>query len=150
MATPDVPLLSALLLGLLLGLAILNMRSRIFPNRVMYPAIAFALLWRAVVSPEPIWESLAGGAFGLLWFMGVNAVTSRLAAAIALGGGDLKVQVLVGIVFGWSPKLGFYLSFVSAAVIVAFIIAASRKADREVPSGWIYFAAASTAILLLP
>jgi leader peptidase (prepilin peptidase)/N-methyltransferase len=86
------------LLALMPGIALIDLRHRIIPNRLTYPALLLfppivLLAWLVGASADPV-----RGLVGLLLYGGVLflvAVVSR-----GMGMGDVKLAALVGLVLG--------------------------------------------------
>jgi leader peptidase (prepilin peptidase) / N-methyltransferase len=103
------------LLALMPGLALIDLRHRIIPNRLTYPALLLfslvvLLAWLIGSSVNP-----ARAAIGLLLYGGILfivAVVSR-----GMGMGDVKLAALIGLVLG---SLGLRFVGVAAAAAIAF------------------------------
>ena len=112
---PYVAAVLALFFAVMLAVAVIDLRLRIIPNRIVYPGLAgFAVL------------ILAGVAFGqhldlvraAVGFLGFGA--GLLALALVSGGmgmGDVKLGALIGMVLG---SLG--LAYVAVAAALAFFV----------------------------
>ena len=103
------------LLALMPGLALIDLRHRIIPNRLTYPAL---LLFSLVVLLAWLIGSAANparAAIGLLLYGGILfivAVVSR-----GMGMGDVKLAALIGLVLG---SVGLRFVGVAAAAAIAF------------------------------
>jgi leader peptidase (prepilin peptidase)/N-methyltransferase len=103
------------LLALTPGIALIDLRHRIIPNRLMYPSLLLfpaiiVLAWWIGGAADPV---RAG--FGLLLFGGILflvAVVSR-----GMGMGDVKLAALIGLVLG---SLGLRFVGVAAGAAVVF------------------------------
>jgi leader peptidase (prepilin peptidase)/N-methyltransferase len=103
------------LLALMPGIALIDLRHRIIPNRLMYPALllfapAVVVVWLIGDAADP---ALAG--IGLLLYGGilfVVAVVSR-----GMGMGDVKLAALIGLVLG---SLGLRFVGVAAGAAILF------------------------------
>jgi leader peptidase (prepilin peptidase) / N-methyltransferase len=122
------------LLPLLIALAlvmVLDLRSRIIPDVVTLPGIAYALLLAASFGGaagfvEGGLGALAGGAMVLLF-----AIVSRG----SIGGGDIKLTAMLGAALGWKGAfIAFALSQVTAA-LVALIVVIVRRWRQPMPVG---------------
>jgi leader peptidase (prepilin peptidase)/N-methyltransferase len=125
------------LLALMPGIALIDLRHRIIPNRLMYPALLLftpvIVLARLIGGPaDP-----ARGAIGLLLYGGilfVVAVVSR-----GMGMGDVKLAALIGLVFG-SLALRFVGVAAGAAVVLGGLgglvaLAMGRGRKSAIPFG---------------
>ena len=122
------------LLPLLIALAlimVLDLRSRIIPDVITLPGIAYALLLAASFRGtagfvEAGLGALAGGAMVLLL-----AVVSRG----GIGGGDIKLTAMLGAALGWKGALiAFALSQIAAG-LVALILFIVRGWRQPMPVG---------------
>jgi len=136
--------------GLLLG--VIDLRTKLLPNRVLVPGIAgTALLLTLAAAVDGDWPALlrAGVAAGLCFAV---LLVMALIAPAGLGMGDVKLAALLGLVLGWlgwdAVLLGLFLGFVVQAV-AGLVLLASRKAGRstELPFGPALLAGALVAAL---
>jgi leader peptidase (prepilin peptidase)/N-methyltransferase len=113
-ANPWRAVLVAGLLALMPGIALIDLRHRIIPNRLTYPALVLfplvvALAWLIGDAADP-----ARGLFGVLLYGGILflvAIVSR-----GMGMGDVKLAALIGLVLG---SLGLrYVGVAAAAAVV--------------------------------
>jgi leader peptidase (prepilin peptidase)/N-methyltransferase len=103
------------LLALMPGIALIDLRHRIIPNRLMYPALLLfapvvVLAWLIGEAADP-----ARAGIGLLLYGGilfVVAVVSR-----GMGMGDVKLAALIGLVLG---SLGLRVVGVAAGAAILF------------------------------
>lgn len=137
--------------GLLL--AVIDLREKLLPNRVLLPAtVVTAGLLTLAAALDDTWPDLlraleAGAAsFAVLLVMALLAPTG-------LGMGDVKLAALLGLVLGWfgwsAVLLGFLLGFLLQAVVGLALLAA-RRAGRstELPFGPALLTGALAAVLL--
>ena len=127
-----------LLLVHLIILAVYDLRWMILPNRVIYPAIGVAVvqlgLFAAWGGSYHIWlgpliaATMAGGAFWIL---------ASVADGKLMGGGDVKLVFLMGLILGLQRTgLALFLSFDSAALIgIILILLHLRKRTDYLPFG---------------
>jgi leader peptidase (prepilin peptidase)/N-methyltransferase len=134
-------------------LAVVDLRERVLPNRVLLPGTAVAaLLLTAAAAADGTWAALvralaaAAVSFAVLLAMAV-------AAPAGLGMGDAKLAGFLGLYLGWlgwPPVLsGLLLGFVLQALIGLALLAARRAGRRtELPFGPALLAGALVAALL--
>jgi leader peptidase (prepilin peptidase)/N-methyltransferase len=129
---PWIAVLMAPFLGLLFALAVIDIRHRIIPNRLVYPSflIACGYLLVARVAGAPV--DLLDALIGVLAYGG-GLLLVALIAPRGMGMGDVKLAGLIGLVLG---ALGLRFVAVAAGVgiliggvaaIVALLAGASRK-----------------------
>lgn len=124
-----------------------DLRHQIIPNVVVIPAIGFALvmvlaqalLWNQGIptqvglgSPDPD-TYLLGGAVAGLFFLGLSV----LSKGRWIGGGDLKLGTLIGLVVGWPGVLVALIMAYVIGMLYAFVLLAARQATLQshVPFG---------------
>ncbi|HTJ72038.1 MAG TPA: A24 family peptidase [Actinospica sp.] len=114
------------------ALAVIDMRTKRLPNRIMYPLFAFGVVgltlaswlghewWRLLVAA--VAAALCYGLFSLLWFFG------------GMGYGDVRLIGVIGFYLGWAG-----IATVEAGVLLGTLVAAFyhvgkvliRKATRK-------------------
>ena len=115
-----VPLLFALAV-----IIVLDLRTKIIPDVLTLPGIAFALAVAAFTNnPSPgeaVLGAVAGG--GIVFLL---AVVSRG----AVGGGDIKLMAMLGAALGWKGALAVFALSQVAAALVAVVLLIARRAGR--------------------
>ncbi|MDD3190418.1 MAG: prepilin peptidase [Candidatus Pacebacteria bacterium] len=116
----------------LIVIFVFDLRHYIIPDEVIYPAIIISFLLVLLKS------FLAGGTFNYLFFMNFLA-SAFLAGGFfmflviitkgkGMGGGDIKLGFLMGLVLGLpNILLALFLAFISGALVGVFLIALGRK-----------------------
>jgi prepilin signal peptidase PulO-like enzyme (type II secretory pathway) len=135
-------------LASLIFLAVYDLRWMLLPDRVLVPATGVWLLVLAVGALHQPGNSLSHLGAGLL----VGGVFYALVAASGgrwLGGGDIKLVFLMGILLGGSKLLlALFLAFNSAALVGVGLIAAKLKSRKDnIPFGPFLVAATIAAYL---
>ena len=111
----------------LVAIAVYDVRRHRVPNVAVYPAIA-AAIGLAFVRPEGDWWSfllagLAAGAF----FLVLGALNPA-----AMGGGDIKLAALIGLMAGWPGVLvAVFIAFAVGAVAGLTLIALGKLGRRD-------------------
>ena len=111
---------------------------RLIPNRITLPSIIYVLLM-ALLSGLPAFgralmgAAVAGAAILLL------AVVSRG----GIGGGDLKLMVLIGGALGWESALTVFVFSQVIALVVAVVVS---MALRTIFRGWLPIGAIIAAL----
>ncbi|HEY4688202.1 MAG TPA: A24 family peptidase [Anaerolineae bacterium] len=107
-------------------IAVIDLRYRLVLNIVVFPVIA-VILAVSVVSPR-IDEvtTLVGGAMGFGLFL-----LAALVRPNGLGGGDVKLAALIGVLFGFPHALWALLLGILAGGLASIILIAVRCWDRR-------------------
>ncbi len=116
------PLLAALAL-----IIVLDLRSRLIPDLLTLPGLAYALLISAVLPGQvSLIEAVKGAVVGAGLVLLV-AIVSRG----AMGGGDIKLMALLGAALGW--KLALIALALSQLVggVIAVALLLTRRAGRK-------------------
>jgi len=90
--------LTAALVALVLAAAVLDLRTRRIPNRLVFAGLGAALALRGLVGVEAITAGLLGAAIGLAFGYGLFALG-------VFGGGDGKLLMAVGAFFGGPDRI---------------------------------------------
>lgn len=125
-------------LGSLIVLAIYDLKWYLLPDKVLLPIIAPALLiatyhayatgsWQVLLGPLAA-TILFGG-----WFYGLAAISQGR----WMGGGDIKLAFVMGLLLGLQKTfLAMLIAFNGAAIIgVALIVAGRKKRTDQIPFG---------------
>ena len=119
------------LLALMPGIALIDLRHRIIPNRLTYPAlllfaVVIVLAWAIDDAVDP-----ARAGIGLLLYGGILFIVAAVSGGMGMG--DVKLAAVIGLVLG---SLGLRLVGVAAAAaivlgglgaVVALIMGRGRK-----------------------
>ncbi|MGN7949551.1 prepilin peptidase [Microbacterium sp. 22215] len=113
-------------------LMVIDIHSHRLPDRIVLPTLAALLVLTAVdalVSGES--ARLTGAAFGMAILGGFYAAL-RLLSREGMGGGDVKLAAVIGLVLGWHGWQALAVGAASAFVLGALhalALMASRRAD---------------------
>ena len=99
-----------------------DFEHRLILDRVMFPSIALALL--VSLFRNPWWAGIAMGLGAGLIFLLLAVVGSAIFKAEALGFGDVKLALFMGVLLGPLPTIQalFYGVFLAGVVSVALIV----------------------------
>ncbi|MFB3737401.1 MAG: A24 family peptidase [Candidatus Velamenicoccus archaeovorus] len=124
--------------GLMLGLAVIDYRHKILPNRIVYPSLILFPAYLVVAAVAGADVDLARAGIGLLAYGGGLLVVA-IVSPRGMGMGDVKLAALIGVVLG---SLGLRSVGVAAAAgillggvvaVGALLAGAGRK--RAIPFG---------------
>jgi prepilin signal peptidase PulO-like enzyme (type II secretory pathway) len=121
-------------LGSLIVLAVYDIRWYLLPDKILLPLLIPAgaiLLGEALIVHAPrvaIGPVLAAVAFGGSFFLLATISKGRW-----MGGGDIKLAIVMGLLLGLQKTaLAMLIAFVSAAIIGLILIGAKRKTRQDV------------------
>jgi prepilin peptidase CpaA len=110
------------LLALVLGAAIYDVRYRRIPNWLTVSGVVIGLLLNAFLYPT--WPGLLFSLKGLALAFGVYLA---LYAVRAMGAGDVKLMAAVGSLVGWQNWFGIFLITAVIGGLMAVILVTARK-----------------------
>jgi Flp pilus assembly protein protease CpaA len=120
------------LIPVLLALSLIvvtDLRLRLIPDKITVPSIIYVLILALVSGLPAFGRALLGAAIAGLAIL-VLAVLSRG----GIGGGDLKLMVLIGAALGWQSALTVFVLSQVLALAVAVVLSIVR---RRVFQGWL-------------
>jgi leader peptidase (prepilin peptidase) / N-methyltransferase len=133
------------LVPFLVAIFVYDLKHRIIPDKVIYPAIGITLVYDFLRSDLLGRSDLLISAFGAAAFFAAIVFGSR---GRWMGAGDIKLAFLMGLILGYPNILvALFLAFVLGAIMGVGLIAFGRKTIKsEVPFG--PFLVAGTLIAL--
>lgn len=122
------------LVGIGIWLLVIDVRTHRLPNRIVLPTLA-ALLALVGIDVLVTGRSgpLIGAVIGMLVLGGIYAVL-RATSRGGIGGGDVKLAVVIGLVLGWHGWQALAVGAASAFVLgalYALALMALRRANRS-------------------
>ena len=131
-------------LGVLVVLSAIDLQARILPNRILLPATAALLAAQAVFYPEHFVEcvlaALAAGALML---------APGLVDPAAVGMGDVKLAVFLGVLLGSAVAPALILGCLATAPVLAVLLVRRGRAARRATLPLGPFLTIGTAIVVL-
>jgi leader peptidase (prepilin peptidase)/N-methyltransferase len=128
---PWVGAMVALLLALMPAVAIIDLRHRIVPNRLTYPALVGFPLYLVIARLADGGVDPLHGLLGALGYGGGLLVVALVSGGMGMG--DVKLAAAIGLVIG-AVDLGAVAVAAAAAIVVggvAAIVALARGAERR-------------------
>lgn len=120
-------LLLALTGSYFLLIAIIDLKYRLVLNVLIYPAVVVALLLHSVPPGRDTLIALLGGAVGLSPFLLVALVRPG-----AIGGGDIKLAALIGLIIGFPQVLlALSLGILAGGITALFLLLTRRWGPRS-------------------
>lgn len=137
-------LLAAWVLPVLAALAAVDARSRVLPNRIVLPALVAALAWQLAFFPGH-WAEWLGAGLGA----GLALLAPSLIRPGAIGMGDVKLVVLLGVALGGDVVAALTLGLLAAVPAALFILLRRGAAARHSSFAYGPFLAFGAAVVLL-
>lgn len=121
------------LISLFMILFVSDIKFMIIPDKVLLFFAGLFIIERICIPLTPWWDSLIGAAAGFFLLYGI-ALLSR---GKGMGGGDIKLFAVLGLVLGWKlGLLSFFLScFVGSFIGVVGILIGKVNRKQPIPFG---------------
>ena len=134
------------------ALAVYDLRWYILPDRIVYPLIGLAIVqvFLTFFLYHTGWQSLVGCVWGILIASGIFYVLYQVSAGSWIGGGDVKLGIVLGILVG-GPMLSLLLLFVASMLgtLVSLPLLGFGKAKRTTLIPFGPFLIAATIVVTL-
>ncbi|MBZ0301536.1 MAG: A24 family peptidase [Anaerolineae bacterium] len=127
--------------------AVIDIKFRLVLNVLMYPAVVLIVLAQLVIDPTHMMNVLVGGAFAFSIFYGTARIKPE-----GLGGGDIKLALLIGLLFGF-PGVLFALLLgagATAVFIVTLLVTRRGGLKTHIPYAPFLCFGALAALMLSP
>lgn len=130
-------LISLLFVSLLLICTVSDISARKIPNIITYPAFVILLVLRLSLSQlDPWWFTLLGAGVGFALLLLLGLLSYALLGQKGMGGGDIKLFTVVGVVIGPIPLLvTLVLASVLSLLYVGIDFAITKTLKRKLPFG---------------
>ncbi len=134
---------SAAFVATLAVISVIDFEQRRIPNVIVLPAAAVALLAVALLQPDQLKASLVGGIGACLFFLIPALIVPR-----AVGVGDAKLALLIGLVLGGAVLQALVVtSFAAGAVALVLILSGGANRKRSIALGPFLAAGAAFALV---
>lgn len=132
-------------ISVLLALFYYDLRWSLVPDRIALPAIIIGLVVQLMLFPQSFLLTVIAAGVGAGFF----AVQYLVSRGAWIGGGDIRLGALMGVMLGWPAVLvalfGAYIAGAAVAVVLLLLRLKNRKS--EIPFG--PFLAGATMVVLL-
>ncbi len=129
----------------LIVIFVYDLKHYIIPDKILFPAIGIALVYRLIFSASLFFNYLLSAVIACGFFLAIYLVSQGK----WMGFGDVKLAVLLGLLLG-VPNIfaGLFLAFFFGAIIgVALMILKKKGLKSEIPFGPFLIAGAFIAML---
>jgi len=129
-----------------------DLERRLILNVVTYPCIMLASVAGFFMEGTTWWSTLAGGAIGLAFFLCAALIGNALFGSGAMGGGDVTLATLVGLITGFPLVIEALVLTILVGAVVSLILLITRvRGLRDyVPYGPFLIAGAAITLLWCP
>lgn len=133
----------------LVALTVYDLKWMLLPNKIVYPLIALALVL-AVYNVVQDRASVYGLVYSVLVASGIFFLLFQVSAGKWIGGGDVKLGFLLGLLLA-SPFTSFLMLFAASTLGTIYslpaVVSGKMKASARIPFGPFLIAAAVLAYL---
>lgn len=111
--------------------SVIDVEHMLLPNRLVFPSLGMAAVALAVAAGvDGAWDRLGRAAAGAVLASGALLLLALLKAG-AMGMGDVKLALLLGLCLGWlgldHVALGLFLGFLLGSVVGVFLVLSRAK-----------------------
>ena len=136
-----------------IALAVYDLRWMILPNRIVFPLQALAVIYlliRLAAIEGNIWTAAVAPLLSVLCSAGLFYLLFQISDGRWIGGGDVKLAVVIGLILG-DPALALLMLFIASSmgslVGIPLLLRGKAKKDTKLPFG--PFLIASTIVTQL-
>lgn len=121
-----------------MALSVYDLRCMLLPNRIVFPLIGLAVMFAlvdATMNPEPL-QALLGSLWGVICIAGLFYGLFQISKGSWIGGGDVKLAVILGLLVGGPGKallVIFVASLLGSVISIPLLLRGKTKA--RVPFG---------------
>lgn len=135
--------------GSLVSLAVTNMRFMLLPDKMLKPllySVVFYVLTGAALAAQANFgsagEIILSSILGGLLLGGVPYLLFQISSGKWIGGGDVKLGAIVGLLLGWKISIVALIAYILFTVFVFFIISIAQYSNsskiNRIPTGFIW------------
>lgn len=120
----------ALFMAVLVAVCQADLEVRLIPDAIVLPATAVGLPLTIALGARPWWEPVASGLGAATFLMLIAIAYRRLRGSEGLGGGDIKLSLLLGVYLGSSVLPALFFGFLGGALFGVIQLLRGRAAGR--------------------
>lgn len=121
-------LYNLVILSVLLITFFMDLKHGIIADKIIFPSVVLALLYNAFFVKGVFLNHLLSGAIAFSFFFGVSYLFYFLTKKDGMGGGDIKLSLLLGIFLGFPNILvALYMAFLTGAIVSIILILWKKK-----------------------
>lgn len=119
-------IIALLLVSLSSTLIVTDLRYMLIPNKILLFFLPFFIVLRILSPLDPWWSSLIGALIGFVLISLIILVSKG-----GMGGGDLKLFVLVGFIVGYEQLLLVFLLSTLLGTLFSGVLILTKKVNRK-------------------
>lgn len=121
----------------LLCITFIDLRFSIIPDLITIPGIIIAVLLRIWIHSLPHWDFIVAALLGSGLFYLIAFLTSIRGREASIGGGDIKLLFLTGLILGIKLSILSFMLFSLAGVLfgILILVTGRYKKDMTIPFG---------------
>jgi leader peptidase (prepilin peptidase) / N-methyltransferase len=105
-----------------------DLKYGIIPDKILFSTIIISLLCQLIINYQLLIINLLCGVGTFLFFLLISIIFSALTKKDAMGGGDIKLAFLLGLILGFpNIIISLYLSFLTGALVGIILIIWKKK-----------------------
>ncbi|WP_221566265.1 A24 family peptidase [Alkalihalobacillus sp. TS-13] len=123
---------SLILISMLMIIFVSDLFFMLIPNKILLVFAPLIILYRLWIPTNPWWDAWVGSLIGFSLLLLIAVISKG-----GMGGGDIKLFALLGLVFGWKGILLvlFLASFIGSIVGLSLFAMKKVKRKQHVPFG---------------
>ena len=118
------------------ALFIYDLKWMILPNKIVYPLIGLAIVQVLILTlSSHSWGPILSGLLGVLCSAGFFYALLKLSAGKWIGGGDVKLAVIIGLLVGGpiGAVLMLFIASLLGCIVTIPIAVSSRRMNTKIP-----------------
>lgn len=134
-------------MGFFMLIAVIDLKYRLILNIVTYPAFIIAVIMQVVILPDALLNVVIGGVFAF----GIFFIVAQMKPD-DLGGGDVKLAALIGVIFGFPNMLWALIvgGTVGALAAIYLVVRGSSTLRSYIPYAPFLCTGAMVALMYNP
>lgn len=109
------------LIIILISLVLIEIRTTLIPDLILFPASIYFLIVRGVIGPEPWWHYLIAIVAFVGFFVLLAYLIEIIFGADTIGGGAIKLSGMVGAALGFNHSIEFAALFIGISIFALCI-----------------------------
>jgi len=109
-----------------------DLKYGIIPDKILLLAILVSILCQLILNPSSLIINLLCGVGAFLFFILISVVFSALTKKDSMGGGDIKLVFLLGLILGFPGIIiSLYVAFLTGALVGIILIIWRKKSFQK-------------------